>query len=192
MLSPAKAITAGALVFAIGGAFLIAQPFQQQTSVPGAEGETTEPVPPAIVTGAQLGVGEPVQEPVDTVVGGVTQGRGSVIAGDQFEADDPRLTGSFSQTVNGDLRMIGDAAVILISPSMRIENDEGAWSGQCDLLVIADGEPDPFACLFSGEGAYDGLSAYLVFENPEQPPNPFKGLIFEGDLPPTPALSSAE
>ena len=60
----------------------------------------------------------------------------------------------------------------------RIENDEGAWSGQCDLLVIADGGPDPFACLFSGEGAYDGLSAYLVFENPEQPPNPFKGLIF--------------
>ena len=192
MLSPAKAITAGALVFAIGGVVLVAQPFQQQSSVPGAEGETTEPIPPAIVTGAQLGVGEPVEESVETVVDGVSQGRGGVIEGDRFEADDPRLTGSFSQTVNGDLRMIGDTAAFLISPSMRIENDEGAWSGQCDLLVIADGEPDPFACLFSGEGAYDGLSAYLVFENPEQPPNPFKALIFEGDLPPTPELSSAE
>jgi hypothetical protein len=146
----------------------------------------TEPSTPAIVTGTQLGVGEPVQESVDTVVDGVSQGRGSVMAGDQFEADDPRLTGSFSMAVNGDSRTIGDTAVYLISPSMRIENDEGAWSGQCDLLVIADGGPDPFACLFSGEGAYDGLSAYLVFENPEQPPNPFKGLIFEGPLPPMP------
>ncbi len=39
MLSPVKAITAGALVFAIGGAFLIAQPFEQQGGVPGAEAE---------------------------------------------------------------------------------------------------------------------------------------------------------
>ena len=37
MLSPVKAITAGALVFALSGAFLIAQPFDQQASVPGAQ-----------------------------------------------------------------------------------------------------------------------------------------------------------
>ena len=156
------------------------------------EEATTEPSTPAIVTGAQLGVGEPVQESVETMVDGVSQGRGGVIGGDQFEADDPRLTGSVSQAVNSDFRLIGDTAAFLISPSMRIENDEGAWSGQCDLLIIADGGPDPFACLFSGEGAYDGLSAYLVFENPEQPPNPFKGLIFEGGLPPMPELPAAE
>ena len=37
MFSPVKAITAGALVFAIGGVMLIAQPFDQQVgSVPGA------------------------------------------------------------------------------------------------------------------------------------------------------------
>ena len=34
MFSPAKAITAGALVFAIGGVMLMAQPFHQQGSVP--------------------------------------------------------------------------------------------------------------------------------------------------------------
>ena len=49
MLSPAKAITAGALVFALGGALLIAQPFQQQGSVPGAEAEA---VASTWVTGA--------------------------------------------------------------------------------------------------------------------------------------------
>ena len=153
---------------------------------------TTEPSTPAIVTGNQLGIGEPVQEPVETEVDGVSQGRGTVVVGDRFEADDPRLTGNVSQTVNGDLRTVGGTPAILISPSLRVENDEGAWSGQCDLLVIADGAPDPFSCLFNGEGGYDGLSAYLVFENPEQPPSPFKGLVFEGDLPPTPELPPAE
>ena len=43
MPSPAKAITAGAFVFAIGGVLLIAQPFgQQQGSVPGAESGDAE------------------------------------------------------------------------------------------------------------------------------------------------------
>ena len=35
MFSPVKAITAGALVFALGGVMLIAQPFEQRGSVPG-------------------------------------------------------------------------------------------------------------------------------------------------------------
>ena len=50
MLSPVKAITAGALVFALGGVMLIAQPFGQQGSVPGAETDT-EAEAPAWVTG---------------------------------------------------------------------------------------------------------------------------------------------
>jgi hypothetical protein len=156
------------------------------------EEATTEPNTPAIVSGSMLGVGEPTQEPVDTVVDGVTQGRGSVIEGERIEADDPRLTGSATTSVNGDVRSVGDSVAFLLSISMRIENDEGSWSGLCDSLLIADGRPDPFACLFSGEGAYDGLSAYLVFENPEQPPFPFQGLIFEGNLPPMPEIPSAE
>ena len=44
MLSPVKAITAGAIVFAVGGVFLIAQPFGQQGSVPGAEADFAPPV----------------------------------------------------------------------------------------------------------------------------------------------------
>ena len=48
MFSPVKAITAGALVFAIGGVLLVAQPFDQQSAVPGAE---TEAIAPTWVTG---------------------------------------------------------------------------------------------------------------------------------------------
>jgi hypothetical protein len=147
---------------------------------------TTEPTTPAIVTGTELGVGEPVQEPVGMEVDGIIQDRGGVIGGDRFEADDPRLTGTVTTTVNGDLREIDDSFAILQSVSWRLENEAGAWSGVCDALVVADGRPDPFTCLLSGEGAYQGLSAYLVMENPERPPFPFQGLIFEGDLPPAP------
>ena len=150
------------------------------------EEATIEPSTPAIVTGTMLGDGEPVQDGVETMVDGVSQNRGGLFGGRQFEADDPRLTGVVSMAANGDLRTVEGTLAFLQSIHQRIENEEGSWSGQCDALVIADGRPDPLTCLFSGEGAYDGLSAYLVFENPEQPPFPYQGLIFEGELPPMP------
>jgi hypothetical protein len=49
MFSPAKALIAGALVFGIGGALLVAAPIQQPSSVPEAE---TEGVAPTWVTGS--------------------------------------------------------------------------------------------------------------------------------------------
>ena len=53
MFSPAKAITAAALVFGIGSVMLIAQPFDQQGgSVPGAATDTG-PVDPVWVTGTE-------------------------------------------------------------------------------------------------------------------------------------------
>ena len=53
MFSPAKAITAAALVFGIGSVMLIAQPFDQQGgSVPGAATDTG-PVVPVWVTGTE-------------------------------------------------------------------------------------------------------------------------------------------
>jgi hypothetical protein len=156
------------------------------------EEATTEPNTPAIVTGTMLGGGEVVQEGTNTDVDGVNQQRGFITGGRQFEADDPRLTGTITFASSGDFRTVGDTGAILISNNQRIENDKGTWSGSCDLLVVMDGLPDPFACLFSGDGAYDGLSAYLVFENPEQPPFPFQGLIFEGEVPPVPEAPSAE
>lgn len=102
------------------------------------------------------------------------------------------MTGSLSIAGNADFRTIEGIPSILIHNALRIENEEGSWSGLCDLLAVPDERPDSFSCLFSGESAYDGLNAYLVFENPEQPPLPFHGLIFDGELPPTPEMPSTE
>ena len=199
MFSPVKAITAGAIVFAIGGTFLIAQPFQQQSSVPGAEGETTEPRPPAIVTGTMEGWGEVAQEGTETMVDGVDERRGLLRDGARFEMDDPRLTGTVSYVSNGDGRSVGDATAALFSLAWHIENEEGSWSGSCPMLQIMEPMADPsmmepivFYCLYTGAGAYEGLSAYLMQQFTAELPAPIKGLIFEGDLPPVPELLSAE
>ena len=59
MLSPVKAITAGAIIFAIGGVMLVAQPFQQQGSPPGA----ATPAAPVAVSGHATGGDCPVEPP---------------------------------------------------------------------------------------------------------------------------------
>ena len=93
MLSPVKAITAGALVFAIGGLFLVAQPFDQGGSVPGAE-QGAEPAPAvkATITVTE-GTGAvdddecfdgPGNSPEICTWGG----------SDNWSADDPRLSGT--------------------------------------------------------------------------------------------------
>jgi Tol biopolymer transport system component len=70
MLSPAKAIIVAALVFAIGGVMLIAQPFQQREgTVPGA---TTEAIRPSLGTSngliafaADASAGDALTDPVE-------------------------------------------------------------------------------------------------------------------------------
>ena len=52
MLAAAKAVTAGALVFAIGGVMLIAQPLQQQGSMPAGRTQTMFSPTKAITAGA--------------------------------------------------------------------------------------------------------------------------------------------
>ncbi len=69
MLSPAKAITVAALVFALGGAMLIAQPFDRQASMPGG---ATEAIRPGLATSngliafaADASAGEALTDQVD-------------------------------------------------------------------------------------------------------------------------------
>jgi len=200
MLSPAKAITAGALVFATVGAFLIAQPFQQPSVAPGAEADeaTTQPVPPTIVRGGMVDWGEGNYEAeTQTEMDGYQQRRGLRFDGARFEMDDPRLTGdvSYENVSNWYWQTVEESGGALFATNWLIENEEGSWSSSCTSLQIMDPMPEPHVsnCLYTGAGAYEGLSAYLVMElfGPELP-YPIKGLIFEGDVPPFPEWPSAE
>lgn len=184
MLSPVKATTAGALVFALGGLFLVAQPFGQQGSVPGAE-QGAEPAPPVEVTitpedGTDL---EPEQcttrsgDPSATV--GVDASACTRAASYLLSASDPRLSGTATILVIEYL-WPGRGA-IYEAYAIEIVNDEGAWVGTGRHVA----QLDQTMYTLTGERAYEGLTAVLGYGPDSEEPG-WKGVIVEGGLPPFP------
>lgn len=162
MLSPAKAITVGALVFATGGVLLVAQPFAQQGSVPGAIIDTTLMAPAPSVEGSftiweragTRGEREPIED-----LGSTEQ----VIFDIEFQSSDPRLSGS--GTLNGTDWFPsptgpegGAVASELGFGTIRLANDEGRWTGT--YIDIDDITP----VSLTGEEGYEGLVASVVMD----------------------------
>ena len=188
MLSPAKAIAAGALIFAIGGAFLIAQPFDRQGSVPGAT--TDDPGPAAYVHGLMVQrdcCGDEAETFDDD--GDRLTLRGMVASG-TMEMDDPRITGSYELTVSVDEfpQPDTDARVEVHWGELTITNDAGGWNGTWSSTYDSAqaAETDLGLYELTGTGAYEGLSA-LLSETGSQltwPSSPLAGAIFPSPLPP--------
>jgi hypothetical protein len=162
------------------------------------EEAAAEPSTPAKVAGTIEGGGDVVQEPTETVVDGLLEVRDFVLVGDALEMDDPRMTGSISVTFNADVHKVSDfEEVVLQTVDMRIDNDDGSWTGQGTQLVhdgaeIAEEEAIDLGTLpMTGAGAYEGLSAYLFWDFSEDPPT-VEGVIYEGELPPFPELPAPE
>ena len=198
MFSPVKAITAGALVFAIGGAFLIAQPFGQQGSVPGAETDAgvAEPVPFSV---SFIWTDENVREAEDVTEGGLTRSIGSCHAMEIVDPSDPRIAGELTwcsdEHVYGENR---DMSPVVWTDTWRIVNDDGAWQGSHNGFLWNDpssgrldlGEELP---TLVGEGAYDGLYAPMTLMKITGGNTwDVRGVIFEGPLPADPIPPSAE
>jgi hypothetical protein len=184
MFSPVKAIIAGALVFALGGMFLIAQPFSQQGSVPSAE-QTVEPVAPVMVTSETTGLlCQP--EPTPEVDGPVSRTYG-LTCEVLKEWSDPRLEGTDTYVENSTSYDLADGDTLaMFSKVHDIVTDEGAWRMRPDLRFEFPGTPDisdfPEWWVLDGEGAYAGLSL-LLFTTPDEPLN---GYIIASDLLPPP------
>jgi hypothetical protein len=178
MFSPVKAITVGALVFAIGGLFLIAQPFDQQGSVPGAE-QGVELADPVEVT-ITYTEGPPVEdsEEVCTDAPGDYEMCTSAWS-HQFSASDPRLSGTATYRVN---EMF--TGVIIEAYAIELVNDEGAWVGTGRHV---SSPVDATLLTLTGERAYEGFSA-VVFEDTSGTDDEAikKAVIIESELPPFP------
>ena len=199
MLSPVKAITAGAIVFAIGGAFLIAQPFQQQGSVPGAEAEA-EAVAPAWVTGT-LTLGSSCSGPTaSTPEPDVQPEREHHRCSTQtWITSDPRLTGTSTSTWDADVYVLDEAIISVRAGTYELQNESGGWLCHYrDGLAYGMGRyatganEETVTC--AGDGAYDGLTAIVFLDWSNSPPSsvPLAGLIFPGEAPPLPELVAAE
>jgi hypothetical protein len=196
MLSPVKAITAGALVFALGGAFLIAQPFGQQATVPGAE---TEAIAPTWVTGT-VQPASSCSGPDSVEFDGDVRHDWVIECSPQtWTSSDPRLTGEVVRRWNEDVFQTDEGSITVNMDAAYLRNDGGGWACSNSGLLRGSGMSSKdvtggtFTHTCIGDGGYEGLSAILVLDqagagNSEE----FVGLIFSGDFPPLPEPPSVE
>ncbi len=104
--------------------------------------------------------------PTVEVSGGVAHERGESWGCLTWTTDDPRFSGVSVNVWNSDA-VIGSAAVAsgrpgaILAGRERLENEDGAWEGTWTELSIGS-EPAMNAGWYVGEGAYDGLVAYVV------------------------------
>jgi hypothetical protein len=162
MPSPAKAMIAGALVFALGGAFIVAQPFEQR-----------EPDQPAVSSVAAWSDG--------TVVTATQECDSSLAC--TYSASDPRVAGPGGHRLVASVPVqAGDAFTMYLTDAW-IEGPEGDWTGH-HYLFVSVGHVDAVLML-AGDGAYEGWSYVAFGSDPEGDTNQdFTGVIYQGPLPP--------
>ena len=201
MFSPAKAITAGALVFAIGGVMLIAQPFGQQGgSVPGAATDA-EAVPATWVTGnivSSPSCSGPRYESDDAVRHAWRECRPQ-----RWTTSDPRLTGEATAVWNADIYETDSTVdetdstvdISVITRAYHVRNEAGGWACRSNMVAHGDDwwpeQENGELMMCVGDGGYVGLSA-ILFNNGTLNAEEIAGLIFSGDFPPLPEPPAAE
>ena len=168
-----------------------------------AQDEAADDMPagPVTFSGTFEGTWPPVDEGTFTFADGLELVRDEVLAG-SVETTDPRLTGSVLQAQNTDIHSVSgrDQFVAPRSVSWLIENDGGAWTGQ-GYELHGWGADDPHqephgatVLMLSGEGDYEGLSAYLMVDwstwSEDTLPT-VDGAVFLGEAPPFPEMPSA-
>jgi len=187
MLSPVKAITVGAIVFAIGGVMLVAQPFQQQSNVPGA---ATEDVAATSFTGQMSVMDWSGGEEVETEGGLLSTGS---VARVRYESSDPRLTGDV--TITGSHISDPDQAgyAMLSAQTYELTNDEGSWLGEGTGLASSELGVATDTFILVGQDGYEGLTAYVLSEDPGISGNiTISGIIFPSAMPEAPERTAAE
>ncbi len=168
MFSPVKTITLGALVFAIGGAFLIAQPFDQEGDV----------VPAASI----------LELPADTVTATQDCNLYATPVTCTYVASDPRVTGTLTFEFTGDIGTLDTGGVEFMWNDATLEGPEGDWTGHYYLMwgygrEVLDGSNA--LTVLSGTGAYEGWQYIATSIDPQADGDAdLVGVIYEGELPP--------
>ncbi len=153
-----------------------------------AQEETTSEA--TFATGT-VGASTVIGEPISTITDGVEDVRGLVREG-PIEMSDPRLTGSLVRVINFSVRPVSSSGALLIQTDLwRVENDGGSWSGPSTAIsglgeVPSDITVNLETAVLTGEGDYDGLSAYLVADWSPETGADMQGAIFSGEMPPLP------
>jgi hypothetical protein len=184
MFSPVKAIITGAVVFALGGVFLITQPFDQQGGVvPGAATDTPGESTP--VTGTSVcwlktaGTYQFASAPYSLTDHVLTCSE---------VASDPRVTGTMTMVINIEGWSEGikqeDPANSVLWTDYLLVGPDGTWSGHGYGFYEADGTTR-ILHIATGSGAYEGLTYTQSITVTASTANADTiGLIQTGPLPP--------
>ena len=107
-----------------------------------------------------------------------------------LDASDSRLSGEGSVRNAGLPLPSDDLFIVLVNQSLRVANDEGAWTGGGLLYAVPSNEDavgvDQPTWVLSGEGAYDGLTAVLRADL--GPDGSFGGVIVGAEPPAAPPV----
>ncbi len=180
MLSPVKTMTVGALVFAVGGMLLMAQPFgRQEETVPSAAGDA-EAAWAAVTGTSSCGFG----------TSGVTQQDGppysltNRILRCTDMSTDPRVTGRSTVVINAEGWDNNEGHNAVAWFEYSIEGPDGTWAGRTYGLYDDRGDLDLVGIL-AGDGAYEGLTFTVTGTIPSYSSIlTYDGLIQAGTLPP--------
>ena len=181
MLSPVKAITAGALALALSAAFLVAQPVDRQSGgVPGAE-QGADPVAPVEVTATFRDISCEGYDSSE-VEGRLVRIYGNTCTVDN-EWSDLRLEGT--ETYIDNYVDHADSGLTIGHYVHNIVTDDGAWRMRPQFRIESSGLKNfSGTWVLDGEGAYEGLSVVLAKD--ELDSVPLTGYIISTDLLPPP------
>jgi hypothetical protein len=137
------------------------------------------------------------------VVDGVGQSRGYRCRTVVEESSDPRFSGTwllvFSEDGWGseDGTTTGGGADTVWTYEYRVENDDGAWQSSPVSGIEFDEREMTVAPVFTGEGAYDGMTAIVEMSGRETDIDgasnaDLRGAIFAGSPPPPSGFPSAD
>lgn len=133
--------------------------------------------------------------------------RDGEVHGITIETDDARINGAWSYTFHADEWPVSlgdrEEVVAVERHTIRLENEGGAWTGSGTLVKrvleedgsLLDFTNEAFHVL-EGDGAYDGLTAYVTFDFATEGSGPdIRGVILPEvptpfPDPPTPAQST--
>jgi len=116
---------------------------------------------------------------------------------------DPRLDGSITSWFNSDEYLVANDETPwqfsdvppdewprgVTAYTTRLTNADGSWQGAGYHIGYVDGDNSTFTAVFTGEEAYEGLTALMEMDFDELNPVcawDVHGYIVEGDLPPVP------
>ena len=155
-----------------------------------AQAATPDTMAPVFVTGTEQWVSE-WSERTTTSEGSLTVIEGVGLTG-IWEASDPRLSGTATYAATYD--RFESAGFEVEASSRVVVNDGGRWVGTSTALSTApetSPQTNTDTVLLRGEGAYEGLTAYVVVDSTTDPAT-FVAGVFPGDMPAQPPLPASE